>query len=61
MKQFLVTWTVDVEAAAPEAAAKLAAETYFQDRIAAGEPDTACVFAVRDEETGKVTLVDLSK
>lgn len=61
MKSFLVTWAVNVEAAAPETAAKLVAEAYFQARIAAGEPDTACVFVVRDSETGKATRVDLSE
>lgn len=61
MKSYVVTWAVNVEAAAPEAAAKLVAAAYFQDRIAAGEPDTACVFLVRDEETGKAVRVDLSE
>ena len=44
-----VTWTVDVDVPVGtldrEVAAQVAA-TYFQTRIASGEPDTACTFTV---------------
>lgn len=52
-----VTWRVDVEVplgTTDREIAQQVAETYFQPRIAAGEPDTACLFDV-----GSV-LVDLS-
>lgn len=62
MKTYRVTWEVDVEAETPQEAAKLAAQTYFQDRIANGEAETSCVFEVEplNENAGPFE-VDLAK
>lgn len=62
-----VTWEVDVVFPVDSSdrdIAKAVAETYFQQRIADGEPDTACVFKVQQlPETGSqgCVEVDLSK
>lgn len=58
---YLVHWAVDREADNPRMAAQDVADQYFQDRIGAGEPDTACVFTVIDSLTGHTTEVDLAK
>ena len=57
-----VTWVVDIEVpqgTGDREVAQEVAETYFQDRIAGGQADTACIFTVQRE--GVTTLVDLSK
>jgi hypothetical protein len=58
---YVVRWEVDVEADSPRLAAQQAADDYFQGRIGAGEPDTACVFSVTDTLTNETTIVDLAK
>jgi hypothetical protein len=58
---YVVLWEVDVEADSPRLAAQQAADDYFQERIGAGEPDTACVFSVTDTHTNETTIVDLAK
>jgi hypothetical protein len=59
--EYRVTWEVDVEASTAVAAAKEVAAEYFQARISAGEPGTACVFYVTgpDGVTHVVALDDL--
>ncbi len=60
MSPFVVTWTMYTEDASnAEDAAKLIANQFFQSRIAAGEPDTACVFIVTDGK-GKSVQIDLA-
>lgn len=58
---YVVRWEVDAEADNPRMAAQDVADQYFQDRISAGRPDTACVFTVIDSLTGESTEVDLAK
>lgn len=60
-KSFRVTWTVDIDATSHEEAARIAAQQYFQQRIADGEPDTACVFEVFDTDHADPVVVDLSE
>lgn len=56
-----VTWSVDIEIEGSHAeAAQEAANRFFQERIAAGEPDTACVFTVTGED-GVEVVVDLAE
>lgn len=60
MKGYTVVWTTYVETTEDHSAAALeVAERYFQPRIAAGDPDTACVFIVTDS-TGKAKKIDLA-
>lgn len=60
MKGYTVIWTMYVETNEGHAdAAREVAESYFQSRIAAGEPDTACVFIVTDS-AGKSKKIDLA-
>lgn len=58
---YLVTWSIDIEAEDPVQAAQSVACRYFQEPIGIGEPDTACVFEVMDKATGKEVTVDLSR
>lgn len=55
-----ITWQVDHQVPKKSSdleIAKQVAEAYFQDRIAKGEADTACVFTVmRDGHTSQVDL-----
>ncbi|WP_426154154.1 hypothetical protein [Pseudomonas sp. DC3000-4b1] len=61
MKGYTVIWTTYVETTDDHvAAAREVAESYFQPRISAGEPDTACVFIVTDSG-GKSQQVDLAE
>lgn len=55
MTMHRVAWYVDEEADSPEQAARQVAEKYFQERIAAGQTDSACVF-----EVGHSVKVDLA-
>ncbi|WP_225776428.1 hypothetical protein [Pseudomonas sp. Marseille-Q5115] len=57
---YTVRWELTVEdARSPQEAAKHAAQGYFQDRIAGGQPDTACVFEVIDK-AGACISIDLA-
>jgi hypothetical protein len=56
--EFTITWEVNTYADTPYLAAQKVADLYFQDRIARGEPDTACVFEVTTSD-GTVIEVDL--
>jgi hypothetical protein len=60
MAEYVVSWTVDTDAETPQQAAQLVAIKYFQNRIAAGDPYTACVFNVVDKHSVSV-LVDLAE
>lgn len=46
LKTYGVTWQVDQEAISPVDAAIEVAKSYFQERIAQGQPGTACIFYV---------------
>jgi hypothetical protein len=51
MGPYIVTWTMYSENPGDhKAAAQEIAEKYFQERIAAGEPDTACTFVVTNSK-----------
>lgn len=60
-KTFTVSWAVDLEGVGSHRkAAESAASAYFKPHIAAGEPDSACVFFVTGAD--KLTIkVDLSE
>lgn len=61
MSNYTVTWTVDVEAASPSNAVLEVAKEYFQDRIAQGQPGTACVFRViQSNVIGSATVHDVA-
>ena len=60
MGPYIVTWTIYNENAGDhQAAAQEVADKYFQARISAGEPDTACTFVVTDSK-GESRQIDLS-
>jgi len=60
MGQYVVTWTIYTENCGDhQTAAQEIAERFFQDRIAAGEPDTACTFLVT-EINGVSKKIDLA-
>lgn len=62
-KEYTVVWHIDVEASSAVDAVLFVAKEYFQERIARGIPDTACVFKVSDgdgESESEVT-VDMAK
>ncbi|QHI00844.1 hypothetical protein MA12_gp17 [Pectobacterium phage MA12] len=65
MKNFIVKWSVDVEANSYEEAAAIVASQYFQKRIEQGQPDSACVFEVlrtdADWKDANPVVVDLSE
>ncbi|MNQ55354.1 hypothetical protein D3C85_694470 [compost metagenome] len=58
-RSYLVTWEINVEADNPTMASQDVADAYFQPPIAAGGPDSACVFKVTDTKTGETTIIDL--
>lgn len=59
MPEYQVSWTVEIDAETPEQAAQEVARLYFQDRIAEGEQDSACVFKVRSSDKEDWQTVDL--
>jgi hypothetical protein len=60
MGSYIVTWTMYSENPGDhKAAAQEVAERYFQERIAAGEPDTACTFVVTNNK-GESQKIDLA-
>lgn len=60
MGPYIVTWTMYSENPGDHrAAAQEVAERFFQERIAAGEPDTACTFVVTNSK-GESKLIDLA-
>lgn len=61
MAEYQVSWTVDIDAENPQQAAQAVASLYFQERIAEGEPDTACVFKVRANDQQDWQEIDLSE
>lgn len=60
-REFTVKWEVQDYANTPEDAVLKVAKTYFQDRIAHGTPDSACVFSIDgiDYPVDRI-LVDMS-
>lgn len=60
MISYRVTFSVDVDVCGDhKAAAQAVAELYFQSRMAAGEPDSACCFEVVGPD-GRPAFVDLA-
>lgn len=60
MGPYVVIWKIYTETKGDHRAAALeVAEKYFQDRIAAGEPDTACTFIVTNMK-GEAQEIDLA-
>lgn len=60
MGPYVVTWTMYTENTGDhKAAAQEIAQRFFQERIAAGEPDTACTFIVTDRH-GHSRKIDLA-
>jgi hypothetical protein len=60
MGPYIVTWTMYSENPGDHKDAALeVAERYFQERIAAGEPDTACTFVVTNSK-GESRQIDLA-
>lgn len=59
--EYTVSWSVEEYADTPEDAVLQVAKAYFQDRIANGEPGTACVFTVNgiDYPVDRI-IVDMS-
>ncbi|WP_122340636.1 hypothetical protein [Pseudomonas caricapapayae] len=61
MSPYIVIWTMYCENLGDhKAVAQEIAERYFQDRIAAGEPDTACIFFVTNSQ-GESKHIDLAE
>ncbi|BFO07440.1 TPA: hypothetical protein ACRNDU_006123 [Pseudomonas aeruginosa] len=60
-RQYLVTWSADVEVEGDHhAAAQAVADRYFRSHIAAGEQDSACTFVVTAKSDQKPVEIDLS-
>jgi hypothetical protein len=60
-REYLVTWSADVEVEGDHhAAAQAAADRYFRSHIAAGEQDSACNFVVTAKSDQKPVEIDLS-
>lgn len=57
MKQYLVTWRIDMEAISPKEAAAMALILQRDNDPA----NTATVFEVTDKDTGKTVIVDLAR
>lgn len=53
IENYLVTWTIDIEASSPEQAARMAFEIMQEKGTA------ATVFFVKDKETNKKVTIDL--
>lgn len=61
MTTYRVSWFVDVETSGDaRAAAQAVAKGYFQQRIANGDPDSACCFTVTGPD-GLTTCHDLAE
>ena len=61
MSGYVVTWTIYTESEGDyKAAAQEVAQRFFQERIAEGEPESACVFLVTamDGKSEKIDLAD---
>jgi hypothetical protein len=57
MRKYTVTWTTDIEISGDHKdAAQAVADRYFQARIAAGEQDSACSFAVTGSDNFPVDI-----
>lgn len=48
MQEYNVAWEVTQDAESPVDAAINVAKSYFQERIAQGQPGTACIFLVTE-------------
>lgn len=60
MRKYTVTWTTDIEISGDHKdAAQAVASQYFQERIAAGEQDSACSFVVKGPDNFPV-VIDLA-
>jgi hypothetical protein len=59
MTHYVVSWVIDQEADTPLEAAREVATEYFQERIALGEPGTACVFQVAEAGRESLTKVQV--
>ena len=57
METYEVSWEITAEAETPLEAAFDVAKNYFQDRIAQGQPGSACAFHVVDADGNKTTVV----
>lgn len=58
-KHYVVTWSIDALASTPFDAAMIALNTMVN--VDAGDPNSACVFDVRDVAAGESTLVDVAE
>lgn len=58
MAEYHVTWEIDIEAGSPREAAEIALQIMHDTQT---DPDSACIFKMKDHDTGESTTVDLAE